>query len=67
MLTDLPTRTLLDGTDVDRLTETVHLLLAEVAVLTERVTALEAGAPDPAGSQQRVHELTARVLDPFLA
>jgi hypothetical protein len=60
---DLPNRQLLDGTDVDALARTVHLLLGEVAVLAERVAALE-GA-DPADGQARISALTERVLAPL--
>lgn len=60
---DLPTRRLLGDTDVDALAGAVHLLLGEIAVLAERVAALE-GA-DPADSQARISALTERVLAPL--
>jgi hypothetical protein len=60
---NLPTRKLLDGADVDALAGAVHLLLGEVAVLAERIAALE-GA-DPADGQARISALTDRVLAPL--
>jgi hypothetical protein len=60
---DLPTRDLLGAADVDRLAAAVHLLLGEVALLSERVAALEGAAPEQA--QERITRLTEWVLSPL--
>lgn len=70
MMANLPTRAMLGAADIDRLTAVMHTLLAEVAVLSERVAALEsagrpAGADMAAPAQQRIDALTARVLRPL--
>jgi hypothetical protein len=61
---DLATRDLLPTTDLDALATAMHLLLGELATLTERVAALE-GA-DPTGAQARISALTGRVLAPLI-
>lgn len=68
MLDNLPTRSLLGDADVDRLGAVIHTLLTEIVTLSERVTALEAagGANVPDQASERIDELTARVLEPFL-
>jgi hypothetical protein len=60
---ELPTRDLLHTGDVDALAAALHLLLGELAVLTERVAVLE--GRDPGDSQTRIAELTERVLAPM--
>lgn len=60
---NLPTRELLGTADVDRLAAAVHLLLGEVAALSERVAQLE-GAP-VGEAQQRIGRMTRWVLAPL--
>lgn len=60
---NLPARTMLNSADVDALAASLHLLLGEVAVLAERVAALE-GAEEEA-AQARISALTERVLAPL--
>jgi hypothetical protein len=60
---NLPTRELLSTADVDQLAAAVHLLLGEVATLSERVATLE-GAPDEQ-AQQRITRMTQWVLAPL--
>ncbi|GAA0711179.1 hypothetical protein Drose_25195 [Dactylosporangium roseum] len=69
MMDNLPTRQLLGEAEADRLSGVVHALLTELAVLSERVAALEArhGQDVASGAQQRIDELTARTLHPLLS
>lgn len=69
MMDNLPDRQLLGAAEVDRLSGVIHALLAEVAVLSERVAALDArhGQDITAGAQQRIDEITARMLHPLLS
>lgn len=60
---NLPARELLGTAHVDRLASVIHLLLGEVAVLSERVAVLE-GA-DAQAAQARIQDLTSRVLAPL--
>jgi hypothetical protein len=57
------TRRLLGTQDVDALAGALHLLLGEVAALTERIAALE--GQNAGGASERITALTDRVPAPL--